>query len=77
MDSDNKKIILLDVSKLPPPEPYLKIMEALTTLKDQEVLKVLHRREPFPLYEELKHIGYEYNTKKIDENQYEIYIYKK
>jgi hypothetical protein len=52
-------------------------MEALTTLKDQEVLKVLHRREPFPLYEELKHIGYEYHTKKIDENQYEIYIYKK
>jgi len=40
-------------------------MEALTTLKDQEVLKVLHRREPFPLYEELKHIGYEYHTKKL------------
>ncbi|GIX42896.1 MAG: hypothetical protein KatS3mg129_2629 [Leptospiraceae bacterium] len=77
MDFKNKTIVVLDVSQLPPPEPFLKIMDTLIKLKDNEVLKVLHRREPFPLYEELKKIGFNYYTKKINDQKFEIYIYKK
>jgi uncharacterized protein (DUF2249 family) len=77
MNFSNDKILELDVSKLPPPEPFIKIMEKIVYLKENEVLKVLHRREPYPLYEELKKLGFQYHTIMIEEQKYEIYIYKK
>lgn len=76
MNLHNKKIIELDVSHLPPPEPFIAIMEYLFNLKNNEVLKVIHRREPFPLYEELKKLGFSYRTKQIQNQKFEIFIYK-
>ncbi|MFN3605296.1 MAG: DUF2249 domain-containing protein [Leptonema sp. (in: bacteria)] len=76
MDFTNRTIKELDVSHLPAPEPFYKILETLLNLKEKEVLKVTHRKEPFLLYEELKKMGFFYRTKQISENQFEIYIYK-
>ncbi len=76
MDFSGKIIMELDVSNLEPPEPFIRIMEKIPSIDNTKVLKVIHRREPFPLYRELKKIGFEYYTIKNDD-KFIIYIYRK
>lgn len=52
----------LDVSSLEPPEPMQRILEALFDLAADDRLRVLHRREPFPLYDILNRMGYRWET---------------
>ncbi len=54
--------ILLNVSTLPAPEPFQRITEALATLPEGARLRVLHRREPFPLYPRLLAAGFHYRV---------------
>jgi uncharacterized protein (DUF2249 family) len=48
----------LDVSDLPAPEPMERIIDALADLPPGDRLCVLHRREPYPLYDMLRRMGY-------------------
>ena len=52
----------LDVSALEPPEPMQRILEALFDLPVGDRLRVTHRREPFPIYEILRRMGYLWET---------------
>lgn len=54
--------IKLDVRGLPPPEPFVNIMQALQTLPDGTTLLVQIHREPYPLYEALREAGYSWET---------------
>ncbi|MBF0164601.1 MAG: DUF2249 domain-containing protein [Magnetococcales bacterium] len=47
----------LDVRDLPPPEPMLRILEAVTFLHPGESLRVIHNRVPHPLYPRLRERG--------------------
>lgn len=76
MDFGDKTIIELNVSHLPAPEPFFTIMETLSKIRNNEILKIIHRKEPFPLYEELKKMNYNYKTIKISDNHFHIFIYK-
>ncbi|WP_206482931.1 DUF2249 domain-containing protein [Thalassotalea sp. G2M2-11] len=69
-------LVELDVSALAPPEPLVNITTALAKLANQQVLKVLHRREPFPLYEQLNAAGWHYHTIKFSNDSYAIYIFR-
>lgn len=66
---------LLDVGGLEPPEPMVRILEALDTLADDERLRVLIDREPVPLYRILLRNGYQYRTTLDDDRRYEVLIW--
>ena len=67
-------IIEVNVSALAPPEPMQVILSSLATLPSDTALKVVHRREPFPLYEQLIANGWLYHSKQLSEESFEIYI---
>lgn len=67
-------VIELDVSTLPAPEPMTEIITSLSELLPNQVLKVAHHREPFPLYEKLLGLGFCYVCHKIRNDHFHIYI---
>ncbi len=67
-------IIEVNVSALAPPEPMQVILSSLAALPSDAVLKVFHRREPFPLYEQLIANGWLYHSKQLAEEGFVIYI---
>jgi uncharacterized protein (DUF2249 family) len=74
-DSAGRPCVLLDVSGFEPPEPFKQIVKALASLKAGDALHVVHRREPFPLYQQLPGLGYEYQTVQHIDGLYHIYIW--
>ena len=58
---------------LEPPEPFLRIMKALTSAPDQP-LRVLIHREPFPLYDVLAEQGFAHRARALEEGGFEIVI---
>lgn len=70
-------LIELDVRELPPPEPMIKILTALSEVNEKSVLLVHHHREPLLLYPELEKRGYEAISNKINDNYFKILITKK
>ncbi|WP_373506598.1 DUF2249 domain-containing protein [Thiocapsa sp.] len=52
----------LDVSDLPAPEPMERILDTLADLPLDDRLCVLHRHEPYPLYDILRRMGYRWET---------------
>nr|WP_315255094.1 DUF2249 domain-containing protein [uncultured Duganella sp.] len=71
----NESTRLLDVGGLEPPEPMVRILEALDTISDDERLRVLIDREPVPLYRILLRNGYQYRTTLQDDQRYEVLIW--
>lgn len=49
---------VLDVSELAPPEPMERILVEVESLAPGEYLRVLHRREPWPLFPVLEQRGF-------------------
>jgi uncharacterized protein (DUF2249 family) len=69
--------VLLDVRLLPAPEPFRLIMESLATLPAGACLKVLHRREPFPLYPVLARSGFSVTVERVEhapDTEFILYI---
>lgn len=64
----------LDVRGLPPPEPFEKIMHAMSSLPPGAVLQVLIHREPYPLYAELQGMGYAWQTSALPDGHFAILI---
>ena len=54
----------VDVSALEPPEPFERILDALMDLPRGDLLRVRHRREPFPLYRLLERSGFRWRTER-------------
>ncbi len=67
--------VQINVKDLPPPKPMVKILTALSSLESHQVLKVLHRREPFPLYEKLLEANWHYRCDKIADDDFVLYIF--
>jgi uncharacterized protein (DUF2249 family) len=65
----------LDVRDLEPPEPMQQALAALATLKPDEQLRMLHHREPFPLYPILRERGFTYRTTQLADDTYEVLIW--
>jgi hypothetical protein len=66
---------VLDVRGLEPPEPFLRIMQALTGAPDAP-LRVLIHREPFPLYEVLAEQGFAHRARPLEDGGFEILIHR-
>ena len=65
----------LDVRDLEPPEPLQQALAALAVLKPGEQLRMLHHREPFPLYAILRERGFTYRTRQLADDNYEVLIW--
>lgn len=65
---------ILDVRALPPPEPLELVLDALAELPADGHLRVLHRREPLPLYDLLRTMGYSWDVRG-QEGAFEIRIW--
>ena len=65
---------ILDVRRLAPPEPMERILDALADLPTGGRVRVLHRREPFPLYDLLRRMGYGWRTQGA-EDRFEMLIW--
>lgn len=63
----------LDVRGLPPPEPFLRIMEALSS-NPEAPLRVLIHKEPLPLYDVLEGHGRSWRTRALVDGSFEILI---
>lgn len=66
---------VVDVSELEPPEPLERILDGLAEMPPGDWLKVLHRREPFPLYGMLRNMGYVWSTVPGVKTAIEIFIW--
>ena len=66
----------LDVRGLEPPEPMQLAIAALAVLKPGEQLRMLHHREPFPLYATLRERGFAHRTTQLSDDCYEILIWQ-
>lgn len=68
--------IVVDVHELQPPEPMHKILDALDQLIDGQYLKVIHRMQPFPLYDILLDNGFKYKVTDGSISAFDIYIWR-
>ena len=66
----------LDVRGLDPPEPLQRALEAIAALQTGEQLRMLHHREPFPLYAMLRERGFTHRTTQLSDDCYEILIWQ-
>jgi len=69
--------IVLDVSDLEPPEPLERVLAAIETLAPGQYLRMLHHREPFPLYTILEDSGFRYSVREGQETLFEIFIWRR
>lgn len=65
---------VLDNRGLEPPQPMMRILEALETLPDQATLLAINEREPLFLYPELAARGYVYQTTPHPDGSFHIVI---
>ena len=69
--------ISIDVRGLIPPEPLERVLDALSTMRKGQRLRMLIDREPVPLYRILYNNGYVYNTQCLPNHLFEILIWEK
>ena len=67
---------LLDVSELAPPEPMERILAEVESLAPGEYLRVLHRREPWPLFPLLEQRGFGYELRPCQPPGFAILIWR-
>lgn len=66
----------IDVRELEPPEPLELALEMVHSLRPGEYLRMLHRREPYPLYRLLEQDGFRYSLYTGGDSPFEILIWR-
>jgi uncharacterized protein (DUF2249 family) len=65
---------VVDARYMEPPEPFVRTMEMLDTLKPGERMLLILFREPHPLYKVLRQNGYAYESELRPDGTFEILI---
>lgn len=65
---------IVDARYMEPPEPFVRTMEMLDTLKAGEQMLLLLFREPHPLYDVLRRNGHGWQTRLLADGTFEILI---
>lgn len=55
-------------------EPFPHIMSALSDLGDGETLVLVNNFEPEPLYDVLADRGFEYETERVDDDEWRVFV---
>ena len=69
--------LILNVSELEPPEPLERVLDAIETLQSGQYVRMLHNREPYPLYAILEDTGFKYRVCEGQETIFEIFIWRR
>lgn len=72
-----QQVIRLDVRGLEPPEPMVRVLDALDQLPESAQLCMLIDREPRPLYRILANNGYAHTTTALPDYLYEVRIWRR
>jgi len=67
----------LDVTELEPCEPLEQTLAAVADLGPGEFLRVLHRREPLPLYPLLQELGCDWSCRSGRNSAIELLIWRR
>ncbi|MCI4407275.1 MAG: DUF2249 domain-containing protein [Sulfuricurvum sp.] len=67
-------MILLDTRELDHPIPMEMAVNAFKKLSGDEVIQMIHRREPIPLFEIILKNGGRFRSIQLEENLWHIYI---
>ena len=67
--------VLLDGSELEPPEPLVLALEATEQLKTGQYLRMLHRREPCMLFDNLDSSQFSYYQRAGTTSAVEVFIW--
>jgi uncharacterized protein (DUF2249 family) len=59
-----------------PPEPFERVVDALSTLEDDEAVLLILEREPLPLYKFLQNNRYHWKTQAQPDGRVEIRIWE-
>ena len=65
---------VIDARELEPPEPFERVMEALSVMEPRGKILLILNREPFPLYRVLERNGYRYRSTPFPDGRVEIEI---
>ena len=65
---------VIDARGLEPPEPFERVMEALSVMEPEGQVLLILNSEPFPLYRVLRVNGYRHETKAFPDGRFEIVI---
>jgi len=69
--------IVLDVSGLEPCEPLDRSLEAARALTPGRYLRILHRREPLPLFPLLEQLGCRWHCRTGTTAAFEIFVWRR
>jgi len=72
----SKAECFLDVSDLEPPEPLVRALTEIDTLKEGQYLHMRHRREPCLLYPNLEQRGFTHLTR-VSGSDFDVFIWRK
>lgn len=67
---------ILDVSELEPPEPLVRTLAAAEALPDGVYLRMLHRREPCLLPDNLRQRGFAFHQRPGVRTAVEVFIWR-
>lgn len=68
---------LLDVSDLEAPEPLMRTLAEVEGLREGEYLRMIHRRDPLLLYENLQKKGFAYDTRSGEDEACQVFIWRR
>lgn len=66
----------LDNRGLEPPQPMMRTLDALESLKESDTLTIINDRRPMFLYEHLEELGYQQRTEQQSDGSFKIEIFK-
>ena len=66
--------LVVDGRGLEPPEPMELVLAALDDLQPGQRIRFLIHRQPYPLYDILRHYRYQYETTALADGNFEILI---
>jgi TusA-related sulfurtransferase len=72
----SKKIISMDCRELEPPEPMVKVLEAVQVMKRNEALLMIHRKVPRILLPRLSELGLNFEVVEEEPDTVKLYIWR-
>ena len=72
----NHKIITVDCRELEPPEPFVKVLEAIEAMKEDEAVLMIHRKKPRLLFPKLKEKGLSFSMNEASDESIELLIWR-
>lgn len=72
----DRKIITVDCRQLFPPEPMIKVLEAVEKMRDDECVLMLHRQSPVHLFGKLGEMGLKYKLKELSDGSIQLLVWR-